>query len=186
MLVVDELREPWEVTFDTARGGPGKITFPVLTDWTQSKEGGVKYYSGIAVYRTQFDLPRHSDVGSGLWLDLGRVKNIARVRLNGHDLGVVWCAPWRVDVSKAVMTRGNRLEIDVANLWPNRLIGDEQPDPEYGKDGNLIRWPDWVKQGMPRPPKRRYAFASWQHFTKDSPLLPSGLLGPVRLLLTKP
>jgi hypothetical protein len=118
-----------------------------------------------------------------LWLDLGKVFNMARVRLNGHDLGVLWCAPWRVDITDAVQKSGNKLEIEVANLWPNRLIGDEfqPPDAEYGKNGNLLRWPDWLLKNEPRPSKGRYTFATWRHFTKDSPLLPSGLLGPVQI-----
>jgi hypothetical protein len=189
MLDAGELGGPWEVTFDTAWGAPGKVTFRNLTDWTLSDEGGIKYYSGTATYRTMFDLPavqgvqpKISDAGSGLWLDLGLVRNIARVRLNGHHLGVVWCSPWRVDVGDVIASRGNSLEIEVANLWPNRLIGDEQPDAEYGEDGNLIRWPEWLLKGLPRPPVRRYTFTSWRHFTKNTPLLQSGLIGPVRLL----
>jgi hypothetical protein len=130
--------------------------------------------------------PKNADAAPGLWLDLGLVRNMARVRLNGHDLGVVWCAPWRVDVCDAVTTRGNSLEIEVANLWPNRLIGDEQLDCEYGKNGNLVRWPEWLLKGVPRPSVRRYTFASWRHFTKDTPLLQSGLIGPVRLLRAGP
>ena len=120
------------------------------------------------------------------WLDLGVVKNMARVSLNGRDLGVVWCAPWRVEITAAVRPQGNRLEITVANLWPNRLIGDEQlpPDCEYGKEGNLLRWPDWFLKGEPRPSPSRRAFSTWKHFDKDSPLLPSGLLGPVTLRVT--
>jgi hypothetical protein len=193
MLDAGELRGPWEVTFDTAWGGPGKVTFRNLTDWTLSDQSGVKYYSGTATYRTMFDLPggsggrpKGTDAGPGLWLDLGLVRNIARVRLNGNDLGVVWCSPWRVEVGDAVAPRGNHLEIEVAKLWPNRLIGDEQQDCEYGKDGNLLRWPEWLLKGAPRPSVRRYTFTSWQHFTKDTPLLQSGLIGPVRLLRAHP
>jgi hypothetical protein len=111
------------------------------------------------------------------------VKNIARVRLNGRELGVVWCAPWRVDISDVVKASGNRLEIAVANLWANRLIGDERlpPDGEYGEGGNLARWPEWLLQGEPRPSQGRITFTTWKNYTKDSPLLPSGLLGPVTI-----
>jgi hypothetical protein len=93
-----------------------------------------------------------------LYLDLGEVKNLARVRLNGQDIGVVWCAPWRVDISDAVRARDNRLEIAVANLWPNRLIGDQS-----------------------LPAEQRLASTTWNPFKKDTPLLRSGLLGPVTL-----
>jgi hypothetical protein len=89
-----------------------------------------------------------------------------------------------VDISAAVKPDENRLEIEVVNLWPNRLIGDEQlpPDCEFGAGGNLARFPDWLLQGQSRPSSNRYTFTTWKHFSKDSPLLPSGLLGPVRLL----
>ncbi len=177
----------WDVSFDQHLGGPEKIRFESLGDWSTRPEEGVKYYSGTVIYRKTFDLPAPADQGrksSRLWLDLGKVFNMARVRLNGHDLGVVWCAPWRVDMTEAVQRSGNKLEIEVANLWLNRLIGDEfQPaDAEYGKNGNLLQWPDWLLKNQPRPSKGRFAFATWRHFTKDTPLLPSGLLGPVRVL----
>jgi hypothetical protein len=88
-----------------------------------------------------------------------------------------------VDITAAAKASGDTLEIEVANLWPNRLIGDEQepPDAEYAKGGNLARWPDWLLKGESRPSKGRYTFATWKHFAKDSPLLPSGLLGPVTI-----
>jgi hypothetical protein len=89
-----------------------------------------------------------------------------------------------VDISAAAKSRGNRLEVRVANLWPNRLIGDEREpaDAEYARGGRLARWPDWLLQGRSRPSPGRRTFATWKHYAADSPLLPSGLLGPVRLL----
>lgn len=176
---------PWEVAFDPRRGGPEMITFGSLDDWSLRPEPGIKYYSGQAAYRTAFDLPGGSTSGrASLWLDLGRVEVMASVRLNGRDLGVVWCAPRRVDITAAVEAEDNRLEIRVANLWPNRLIGDERepPDGAYGPGGNLVRWPEWLVRGGPRPSAGRLAFSTWKHFSADSPLLPSGLLGPVRVL----
>jgi hypothetical protein len=115
--------------------------------------------------------------GGKLYLDLGRVKNMARVRLNGKDLGTVWTAPWRVDISDAVKSKDNSLEIEVVNLWTNRLIGDEllpYDGPEHE------RWPDWLLEGKPRT-SGRYTFASVRHYNKNSPLLESGLIGPVEL-----
>ena len=185
------LSGPWEVAFDPEWGGPEKVTFDHLDDWSLRPEEGIKFYSGTAIYRKTFDLPEPANValktgrgaGTRVWLDLGIVKNIARVRLNSRDLGVIWCAPWRVDITAAVSPKNNFLEITVANLWPNRLIGDEQlpPDAEFDQGGRLLRWPDWLLKGEPRPETGRYAFAAWRHFSKDSALLPSGLLGPVTL-----
>ena len=179
---------PWEVAFDPKWGGPEKIVFGSLDDWSRRPEDGIKYYSGTATYSKTFDSPSAvagSTAKNGrLWLDLGTVKNIAGVRLNGRDLGVVWCDPWRVDISEAIKPEGNRLEIRVANLWPNRLIGDEREpaDAEYARGGNLARWPDWLLKGETRPSPGRLTFSTWKHYDKDSPLLPSGLLGPVKLL----
>jgi hypothetical protein len=176
---------PWEVSFDPRWGGPEKVVFETLDDWSLRPEEGIKYYSGTAVYRRTFDLNRGMPAGDiRLWLDLGTVKNIARVKLNGRDLGILWCDPWRVDITEDVKDAGNRLEILIANLWPNRLIGDERepPDAEYARDGRLARWPDWLTRGEPRSSPGRLTFATWEHFAKDSPLLPSGLLGPVRIL----
>ena len=187
-LLAGSLDGSWDVSFDPHLGGPENIKFESLGDWSTRPEEGVKYYSGTAKYQKRFDLPVSVNEGmkkpARLWLDLGKVCNMARVRLNGHDLGVLWCAPWRVEITDAVQKSGNNLEIEVANLWPNRLIGDEfqPPDAEYGKDGNLLRWPDWLLKNEPRPSKGRYTFATWRHFTKDSPLLPSGLLGPVQIV----
>ncbi len=186
-----ELVGPWEASFDTVWGGPATATFVTLEDWSKRPERGIKYYSGTATYHKAFDLPpADAPIHPGgkrnrtrMWLDVGEVQNLASVRLNGHDLGVLWCAPWRVEVTGILKSRGNKLEIRVANLWRNRLIGDElQPqDCEYGKGGNLVRWPEWLLHNEPRPASGRYSFATWRHFSKDSPLLPSGLLGPVRL-----
>jgi hypothetical protein len=188
---VATLEGPWDVAFDPQWGGPAKIVFDKLDDWSRRLEDGIKFYSGIASYTKTFDLPadaaKRTAGGDRLWLDLGTVKNIAGVRLNERDLGVVWCDPWRVDITSAVKGKGNRLEIKVANLWPNRLIGDERepPDAEYAGGGNLARWPDWLLEGKPRPSPGRLTFSTWKHYDNDSPLLPSGLLGPVRLLLAR-
>jgi hypothetical protein len=191
---VSVLSGPWDVSFDPKWGGPQEVTLDNLDDWSRRPEPGIKYYSGAAVYRKTFDFPASASAlrrapakGARLKLDLGIVKNIARVRLNGRDLGIVWCDPWSVDVTAALRPNDNLLEIQVANLWPNRLIGDEQEpaDAEYGKGGNLVRWPEWLIKKEPRPSSARLTFTTWKHFTKDSPLLPSGLLGPVSIRITR-
>jgi len=173
------LSGPWDVSFDTIWGGPAKVKFDKLADWTTRSEDGIKYYSGIAMYKKEFDLDI-AEIKSNndhIYLDLGEVKNMARVKLNGKDLGVVWTAPWKVDITQVVKNKANQLEIQVANLWPNRLIGDEQKPDDGIKDG---KWPEWLLQGKERS-SGRFTFASYRHYGKDEPLLKSGLIGPVSI-----
>jgi hypothetical protein len=114
---------------------------------------------------------------------LGWVHVVAQVRVNGRDLGRLWKPPFRLDITGAVRPGENRLEILVTNQWINRLIGDEQlpPENEYAPNGAIKAIPEWYLQGKPKPPGGRITFATWRHFDKDSPLLVSGLVGPVRL-----
>lgn len=158
---VSALAGPWKVRFDPKWGGPATTVFPSLVDWTLSRDEGIRYYSGAATYRITFDLPPDARPGSALALDLGGVKNMASVRLNGVELGVLWTAPWRVEITAAVKPAGNVLEIQVVNLWPNRLIGDK-----YLPAGKRF-----TRTNIP--------------LKDDAALLPSGLLGPV-VLLQKP
>ncbi|MBZ5562625.1 MAG: discoidin domain-containing protein [Acidobacteriia bacterium] len=154
----EELTGPWTVAFDPKWGGPASVEFPELVSWTTRPEEGIKHYSGTATYRRRFDLPLGiNKAGNRIALDLGKVDYVARVRLNGKDLGVVWTAPWRIEITEAVKPIGNDLEIKVVNLWPNRIIGDAAlpPDKRYTKT-NIV-------------------------YKKDDPLLESGLLGPVRI-----
>ena len=168
---------PWTVTFDPKWGGPEKVKFDTLIDWTCRQEKGIKYYSGIAVYRKSFDFPAAGDTSNSkrLYLDLGKVKNMARILINGHDLGVVWTAPWKVDITGIVKQKNNQLEISVANLWPNRLIGDDQLPYDGIKDG---QFPEWLLKGEKRT-SGRYTFTTYDPYNKNSPLLESGLMGPV-------
>jgi hypothetical protein len=124
--LVKELAGSWEVSFNPDWGGPSSVVFERLEDWTKRPEEGIRYYSGTATYRKRFELsPAEAlKLNATAFLDLGTVRNLARVRLNGHDLGVVWTAPWRLEMSNAVNAGSNDLEIQVVNLWPNRLIGD--------------------------------------------------------------
>ncbi len=170
------LAPSWTVSFDPKWGGPDKITFDSLEDWTHRSEPGIKYYSGIATYKQTFRqsaLPKNTH----LYLDLGRVHDLARITLNGHEVGVVWTAPYKIDITTALREGDNQLEIEVANRWPNRLIGDQQlPDDGIVND----QWPEWLLQGKPRPGKR-FTFTTYSPYQKESPLLPSGLIGPVSI-----
>jgi hypothetical protein len=103
------------------------------------------------------------------------------VSLNGHDFGVLWKPPFRVNVTAAAKPGANKLVVKITNLWPNRLIGDEQLPPDCQWDGQQLRaWPQWLRDGQPSP-TGRLTFTTWHHWTKGAPLLPSGLLGPVTL-----
>ena len=157
-----ELQGPWTLNYDPKWGGPQEVAFDTLDDWSHRPEPGIKFYSGKAVYRKSFELPDKTiNPARPYFLDLGSVKNMARIRLNGHDLGVVWCAPWRVDVTDAIHDGTNQLEIEVANLWPNRLIGDQS-----------------------LPPGQRFTWTTRNPYNPNSPLLSSGLIGPVTIWAT--
>lgn len=170
---------PWTVNFDPKWGGPAETTFPELSDWSTTEDSCIRYYSGTAVYNNKFKLEK-PELGR-LVLCLGDVKNIARVKLNGKDLGVLWSRPWKIDITDAAVDGDNELEIEVTNLWINRLIGDEHL-PDDGIVGG--QWPEWFLKGEPRPSKR-YTFATWRHYSADSPLQPSGLLGPVTVSIAE-
>jgi hypothetical protein len=188
---------PWIVTFPPKLGAPAEITLTGTDSWTDNPDAGVRYFSGTATYRRQFSA-NASDLTAPrrLVLDLGRVEKIAAVRVNGTTFPALWAPPFRVDITAAVHPGTNDLAIEVTNLWPNRLIGDEhEPDDAiWGKPDvfkfvepvrvigqRLIEVPKWVTTHQPRPSAGRVTFTTYKFFTVDSPLLPSGLLGPVRL-----
>jgi hypothetical protein len=157
----------WQVSFDPQWEGPESVTFDSLIDWTKRPEDNIRHYSGTSVYRKKFEvtsMPGKGMPGKGakLLLDLGEVHEIASVKVNGLDLGVVWTKPARIDISRAARTGENQLEITVVNLWPNRLIGDEA-----------------------LPPEKRLTQTNMHKFGAATPLLPSGLIGPVRLELAE-
>ena len=149
-------------SFDSAQGkNLGEFTFEKLEDWIDRPEEGIKYYSGKAIYSKTFDCEQ-AGKGDKLFLDLGKVNNMARVKLNGKDLGIIWTTPLEVEITDAVQAKNNQLEIEVVNLWGNRLIGDEA----YEDDGIVNgQWPEWVLKDEARPSKRR-TFTSFKHYTK--------------------
>jgi len=174
----------WDISFQSGRGAPEKAVFEKLISWPDHADRGIKYFSGTAAYRKCLDIPP-ALLGQGreLYLDLGQVQVIAEVKLNGRNLGILWKAPYRLDITSAAKAGKNELEIEITNLWPNRLIGDEQlPEDIEWPGKTLLRWPDWLLKGEPRPSKDRVTFTTWHHWRKDMPLQPSGLLGPVVLI----
>lgn len=150
-----ELDGSWLVRFDPKWGAPAETVFPSLVDWTSRPEPGIRYYSGTAIYRQSFDAPPG---GGRMYLSLGTVHSMARVRLNGTDLGLVWCAPWRVEITRAVQARDNRLEIEVVNTWNNRMVGDFR-----------------------LPANERRTWTPVPRIKATTKLLPAGLIGPVTL-----
>lgn len=180
-----EIKGPWKVEFIEGMGAPAKTTFEKLISWADHKDQNIRYYSGNAVYSKKVSISR-SMIGKNkkLTLDLGKVEIMAEVRINGKPSGILWKAPYRIDITDAVKAGTNTIEIKVVNLWVNRLIGDEQlPDPsERNKNsGSLKSWPEWVTEGKPNPTDR-YSFTTWKVWKKDAPLVASGLLGPVRII----
>ncbi len=155
---------PWEVEFTPDWGAPQKVTFGKLEDWSQRPEAGIRHYSGKARYQTRFELPSdalgHPD--PAVQLDLGNVRDLATVRLNGKELGTLWIAPWRMDVTDAVRAGANVLEVEVVNTWNNRLVGDAA-----------------------LPLAQRKTFLAAKTVAANAPLQPAGLLGPVTIRIAK-
>jgi hypothetical protein len=151
------LAASWSVAFQPGRGAPASIIMPSLKPLNESTDEGVKYFSGIATYTTSFQRPAKIKAGAPIWLDLGQVGDVAEVRVNDKEAGTVWFAPNRVDIGKLVIKGKNTLEVRVANLWVNRLIGDKQPGAE------------------------KVTFTAAPTYKADAPLRPSGLIGPVTL-----
>lgn len=181
----------WEVEFLAKNQMPDKLQMPVLTSWSENKDERVRYYSGAAVYRTGLDISsRQLSSGKRLLLSLGKVADVARVVVNGKNCGTAWTWPFSVDISDAVIAGRNNVEIYVANTWINRIIGDEQLPDDVKYDikggskftvGRIQEYPSWMYSGSQPKNRKRIAFYIWKHYNADSPLVPSGLLGPVEL-----
>jgi hypothetical protein len=149
---------PWTVAFQADRSAPASATMPKLAPLNEHADPGIKYFSGIATYTKEFSTPNGWKAGQPLWIDLGEVKELAEVSVNGKPAGAAWHAPYRIDIGSAAKPGKNSLEVRVANLWVNRLIGDAQPGA------------------------KKITFTAMPTYTKDAPLRPSGLIGPVTLM----
>jgi len=178
-----EISGSWELRFPPNWGAPERVALDKLISWSEHGDPGVKYFSGQATYTKTITVPGEM-IGKDrrIYLDLGKVQVIAKVKLNGKDLGILWKPPYRLDVTRALRAGGNTLEISVANLWINRMIGDEQlpEDSDRNPDGTLKAWPRWVQEGKPSP-SGRFTFTSWRLWKKGEAPVESGLLGPVML-----
>jgi hypothetical protein len=158
--VRSELPGPWTVKFDPRWGGPPSVQFDHLVTWNSRAEPGIRYYSGTATYTIRFKAGLDPvDSKHPIWLDLGDVRELAEVRLNGRNLGIVWAPPFRVELTPALKPGTNSLEIEVVNFWPNRIIGDES-----------------------LPVNQRLTRTNIRKLTQTTALMDSGLLGPVRVM----
>ncbi|MDR1372869.1 MAG: glycosyl hydrolase [Dysgonamonadaceae bacterium] len=178
------VESPWEVRFDPKWGGPEKVIFNTLEDWSKNDNDSIKYYSGTAIYSTTINELNEIKNYKTIYLDLGNVKNIAKVSINGKEFGTVWTSPWIVDITGALKSGENSITVEVVNLWANRLIGDEKypADANYrDHEAHENKWPDWLLNGEPRT-SGRYTFTTNREYRADSPLLESGLTGPVRII----
>ncbi|WP_421846740.1 glycosyl hydrolase [Novosphingobium sp.] len=157
---VNTLTGPWSLTFQPGRGAPASVTLPALADWTKNSDPGVRYFSGTATYHQTIKVPA-TKPGQRLILDLGDVRDLAEVIVNGKSAGILWKPPYAADVTGLTRPGTNRVEIRVTNLWVNRLIGDAQPGA------------------------KPITFTTLKTYRADAPLRPSGLLGPVTLFEEK-
>ncbi|MCL4401665.1 MAG: hypothetical protein M1436_03235 [Acidobacteria bacterium] len=191
---------PWSVRFTPGWGAPERIELPEWVSWSDHCESGVRYFSGKATYTKTIQVEA-SMLGRGrlVYLDLGSVEVMARVKWNGKELGILWKKPFKIDITGAARAGANSLELTVVNLWPNRLIGDANlpDDCEWGSGGgmaaamggpggggvqqNISKYPQWLLDGKPSP-TGRFTFSIIRVWPKDAPLRKSGLLGPVTLV----
>lgn len=198
-----DLSTAWTVHFAPGLGASTEPQdFPKLVSWTSHADNGIRHFAGTARYERSFTVPTALlRPGARLKLDLGDVQNLARVIVNGIAFPALWKPPFVLDVTSAMQGGENRLVIEVANVWANRLVGDEQEpaDVVWGEErtgahnGNdlyagrpLAAWPEWLIKNQPRPSANRVTFTTWNFIKPEQPLLPSGLLGPVNLTSTVP
>lgn len=193
------LDKDWTLSFPEDMDCPQNIELDHLMPWNEHANNGIRYFSGTATYTKHINI-KHIDPQIRYIIDLGEVKNTAKLRVNGMEIAYLWNAPFRADLTNALQKGDNLIEVDVTNLWPNRMIGDEQwpDDMEWsepycypdapGKPAVgcfLESIPTWLAEGKTRPSTHRKTITSFKFFKKDSPLLRSGLMGPVRIELTK-
>jgi len=187
---------PWRIAFHDGRGAPPDATFATLGSWTENENPGIRFYSGTATYHTTFATSATQvRAGATATLDLGAVADLAEVRLNGALIGTLWQPPFRAEVTRHLRAGANILEVRVANRWINRVIGDEslptdltyQPEgTNKFTDGRLQQLPAWLYDRTRLSERKRYSFTTWKHYEANSPLVPSGLLGPVQIKWSEP
>lgn len=187
------IKQPWKVVFPSGWNIPDTVRFSELSDWAENSIEGIKYFSGSAKYINEINVPLKAiEKGNKVELDFGEVKNIATVIINGKEIITLWKPPFKIDVTDILCPDKNTIEVIVTNTWVNRLVGDEQfaADVKYEVDGQkdlinavLTEFPVWLN-GKNKRLSERKTFVTYQYYNKSSKLEPSGLLGPVELIIT--
>lgn len=155
----DPIHASWTLSFPTGWGAPSSVPVEQFQSWTESADPGIRYFSGTAVYRATIEVPADLVVPDRqFWLQLGQVREIATVVVNGDPVDTLWRQPFAVRIDPLLHAGANLVEIKVSNLWPNRLIGDLQPSAT-----------------------QKFTHTNVHAYAPDSPLLPSGILQPVTL-----
>lgn len=175
----------WDVRLAPDSGTPSRLSLPELRSLRLHSHADVRHYAGTAVYLKSITITgQEMRQGRRIYLDLGRVEVIAELKVNGQAVAVLWKEPFMADITSFIKAGRNQLEIAVTTLWQNRLIGDEQlpQEQQYSRHGYVRQLPEWYLHEAPKPGARK-AFSVWKHVTAGDPLLESGLLGPVRLLM---
>ncbi|MGJ8691800.1 MAG: glycosyl hydrolase [Thalassotalea sp.] len=182
------IANPWTLSFPKQFSYKDHLPKPQilnqLSSWSENSDKNVRHFSGTGIYTSSFNLPEHQSAEHKTLLDLGDVQQIAEVKVNGVDFGILWKPPFQVDITKALKQGTNQLEVKVTNVWVNRLIGDAAY-PDYLKrtaDGTVVEWPQWMLNGEEVPKTGRTTFTTYMPYKKNKKLLASGLIGPVRLI----
>lgn len=183
--ILQTLDEGWKVRFPAWSKAPAEIELPTLISLHKQADFNVKHFSGKATYLNTFVLSeRDLNEAKIFFLDLGRVENMAEVQVNGQPTVLLWKAPYLLNMSGMVKVGVNTLKIEVTNLYPNRIIGDEHLPEKYEFDeyGRIRQLPVWYVDQQADKMRERVLFTPWKHYKKTDPLLEAGLLGPVRIL----
>ncbi len=196
-LTVKDIPKPiglegsWQVQFEKRGGYEGLVPFDSLIDWRHHPDENIRYYSGTATYTKSFSVPTNSiNPETKIQLDLGSVNIVADVIINGKQIGACWMPPFVVDVTDAIESGENKIEIEITNQWSNRLIGEERypsNDGNYKLEGQRPKgnMPAWYVNNEPVPAGKRTTFTTAPFYKVDDPLMPSGLIGPVQFLFSK-
>ncbi len=184
------LTNPWKVKFVKQQGYDGSVVMPSLIDWKDSPVDGIQHYSGTAVYQNSFTLPSEFlKADNRVKLDLGKVYIAARVFINNKEIGLLWMAPYSMDITSALVSGKNDLRIEVTNLWSNRLIGDERyPDTSGFEKATHVptnKMVDWYVRNEPMPAGQRTTFTTQNFYKATDSLVASGLVGPVSISVEK-